>query len=330
MAAPRLATAIRDQSLFLPEDGRIVVFGPTDVTAFDDIARDRVHIVQRSWPDHVRFQHAGFETSSAADGPYAAAIVYLSRAKADIQDTIAQASRQTGGGMIVIDGQKTDGVDSMLKACRKRAAVGQVISRGHGKTFVMTGGDFSDWLAKPQHVSDDKEYVTAPGVFSADGVDPASAALAQALPTTLKGRVADLGAGWGYLSAQVLKSDAVKECHLFESDHQALACARQNVADSRAHFHWADVTDLADFGEFDVVVTNPPFHIGRAADPGLGRAFIRTSAALLRPKGVLWLVANRHLPYEAALADAFHTVLDVTGTRAFKIICASHPRKQRR
>jgi len=33
--------------------------------------------------------------------------------------------------------------------------------------------------------------------------------------------------------------------------------------------------------------------------------FIHAAAAMLRPGGACWLVANRHLPYEAPLAQAF-------------------------
>jgi 16S rRNA (guanine1207-N2)-methyltransferase len=52
-------------------------------------------------------------------------------------------------------------------------------------------------------------------------------------------------------------------------------------------------------------VTNPPFHVVRAADPGLGRAFVEAARGMLGPRGDLWLVANRHLPYEGALRAAF-------------------------
>jgi 16S rRNA (guanine1207-N2)-methyltransferase len=44
--------------------------------------------------------------------------------------------------------------------------------------------------------------VTRPGVFSADGPDPASQALAAHLPEKLPTRMVDLGAGWGWLSAR--------------------------------------------------------------------------------------------------------------------------------
>ena len=70
---------------------------------------------------------------------------------------------------------------------------------------------------------------------------------------------------------------------------------------------------------------NPPFHTGRASDPSLGRAFIASAARLLKPAGKLWMVANRHLPYESALTDHFRNVDTIGGNGAFKVIHANRP-----
>ena len=53
-------------------------------------------------------------------------------------------------------------------------------------------------------------FTTVPGVFSADAPDRGSVLLAAALPAKLPARVADLGAGWGYLSRAILARDGVQ------------------------------------------------------------------------------------------------------------------------
>ena len=51
-------------------------------------------------------------------------------------------------------------------------------------------------------------FLTAPGMFSPDHADPGSRRLAAALAGRLAGRVADLGAGWGWLAQAALAQRA--------------------------------------------------------------------------------------------------------------------------
>ncbi len=329
MTTSRLSIAIQNGTLIVPDIGRIAVFRPRDGTDLSLLPKDRVQVIQGFRPDHDAFLRAGFDTVPAAGEDYQLAVVFLPRAKADARSLVAQAMKVTGGGPVVVDGQKTDGVDSILKDCRKRGAdVEAVQSKAHGKLFVATGGDFADWSAGQNETVLEDGFMTVPGVFSADAPDRGSAALAAALPRELSGRVADLGAGWGYLARGVLQSPKVTECHLIEAEHSALECARRNVDDPRARFHWADATSFQPDTPFDVVVTNPPFHTRRIADPALGQAFIQAAARILKPSGTVWLVANRHLPYEASLRDCFHEVAEVAGDPSFKVFRLSKPRRR--
>ena len=113
------------------------------------------------------------------------------------------------------------------------------------------------------------------------------------------------------------------EIELIDVDRRALDAAARNITDPRARFVWADVTAMdAPDTPVDFVVTNPPFHMGGIEDKGLGQAFVRTAARLLRRDGACWLVANRHLPYEQVLRDHFARVHMVHEADGFKIIRA--------
>ncbi|MCG7627108.1 class I SAM-dependent methyltransferase [Epibacterium sp. MM17-32] len=325
----RLSLAVQSGAFAVPETGRIAVFHPREGHDLSALPQDRLEVIQPLKPDHDDWAARGLSCLAEVQpgATYAAAVVFLPRAKSLARHLVAQAAATTTGP-VLIDGAKTDGIDSLLKALKTRTDPSAAMSKAHGKAFCIGGGlDLSDWIAAPQVVAGG--YETAPGVFSADGIDPASALLAAALPEKLGKEVADLGAGWGYLSAQVLSRAGVEVLHLVEADHGALGSARRNVTDARAQFHWADARDWGAKGSLDAIVMNPPFHSGRSAEPALGQAFIANAARLLKPAGQLWLVANRHLPYETPLGAVFASHSEVAGDNRFKILHASRPRRTR-
>ncbi len=325
----RLSHVLRDSAL-VPDEGRVVVFGATRETDLSELPKDRTDVVQGFFPEAEALKARGYAVRTAPDFPYVLAIVCLPRAKALAQAWTKEAARVVPDGVVVIDGQKTDGIESALKACKKRVGLSGQTSKAHGKTFWFASDRaFSDWGSPGCQLQADG-YWRAAAVFSADGVDPASAMLAEALPKQIGAEIADLGAGWGYLSGQVLSRGTVTGLHLVEADHTALECAQKNVTDARATFHWDDATTWSPPKPLDAVVMNPPFHTGRAADVDLGRAFIRNAARILKPSGQLFMVANRHLPYEAELGERFAKVAELVGDNRFKILHAQKPTRPRR
>jgi 16S rRNA (guanine1207-N2)-methyltransferase len=315
--------ALETGTFSLPATGLIAVYGPAAGDDLSALPRDRTEVITGFRPDHDAFKTQGYSTRHAGGGTYAAALVCLPRSKAEARGLIAQAMAEvTPGGPIAIDGQKTDGVDSMLRDLRDLVPVSDPLSKAHGKLFTITAAPaLQDWTAHPNHFDG---FQTFPGVFSADGPDPGSLLLATHLPQ-LKGKVIDLGAGWGFLSHHILTSPAVKSLDLVEADFIALTCAEANVPDPRARFHWADARQFKPAALADHVVMNPPFHTGRSQDPALGIAFLQAARRMLAPSGTLWLVANRTLPYDAPLRALFREVTDLGSTSAYRVTRASQP-----
>ncbi|SDY21502.1 class I SAM-dependent methyltransferase [Citreimonas salinaria] len=326
----RLSHAIQ-AGLALPPGGRVALVAPLLDAPLPPVDPARLAIVQPLKPDHDIWRDRGMNVATALDGSYAATIVTLPRARDLAQDRIARAEAATPGGLVVVDGAKTDGIEAMVKALRARLAdaLHGPVSKAHGKVvWFEAAGALADWIL-PEMSPNAEGDMTAPGIFSADGADPGSRALAEALPARLPDRVADLGAGWGWLSREIL-SRGVTELHLVEADLRALDCARANVDDPRARFHWADATAWQPDAPLEAVVMNPPFHAGRKGDPDIGKAFIAAAARMLGPRGQLWLVANQHLPYEPALTAAFRDVSETGGDTKFKILHAARPHSDRR
>lgn len=326
MTRSRLMGAMEGEGLEMPGGRVLLLYPPADLVLPPEVL-SRASALQPNVIDHRAWADRGVAVSAEppVEGSFAAALVSVPRSKPLARALVAEATQHMPTGLILIDGQKTDGVDSLYKECRGRVPILGSYTAAHGRIFWFEAdaSAFADWSpARP--AKGPGGYVTQAGVFSADGPDAGSALLAKHLPARLGPAVADLGAGWGFLSAAALEREGVERLLLVEADHAALACARLNITDPRASFLWADAT--TPLGEkFDAVIMNPPFHIGRRADARLGQMFITAASRLLNPRGVLWMVANRHLPYEQTLADRFAQAEDIATTGQFKVIKASRP-----
>lgn len=329
MTQSRLSLALEQGSFALP-DGTLAVWNPAADLDLDFAPLDQLHLIQGFAPAHDALAARGAEVGVESNRETISSVVFCHRAKAASFAALAEAlTRTVPGGLIAVEGAKTDGIEPILKALKARFDGVDSYSKAHGKLAWFTRPDvlpdLTDWQRKPTQLPGG--FTTYPGVFSADGIDKGSALLAQHLPK-LKGAVADFGAGWGYLSRQILTNEAVKSLDLIEADHLALAAARLNVTDPRAAFHWADIASFKG-GLYDAIICNPPFHNTRTPSPELGQMFITRARAMLSPKGQFWMVANRNLPYEQTLTDSFAQVDSIAQTGGFKIICARRPKSQK-
>jgi len=321
MSRSRLATVL-DDGLALPA-GDILAMRPRADADLSPLLAERLRILHGFRPERDAFAEAGHVVVDEAV-PAGTAVVFVPRSKALAHAMIEAAARTAS--LVIVDGQRTEGVDSLWREVRARRPQVEGLAQAHGRLFWFDGGPgFEDW-AMPAPARGEGGLFTQPGVFGEGGADAGSLMLAEALPARLPPRMADLGAGIGTLALAALSREGVASLDLVEAERLALDCARLNLADPRARFLWADAT-RGTVGPYDGIVMNPPFHAGRAAaDPGLGRAFIAAAARALTPQGQLWMVANRHLPYEAALAEAFRDVAEIGAGGGYKLVHASHPK----
>ncbi len=332
MQTARLEMALRAGIFAKGLAGHICVFGPQSGDDLTALHRSNVTVVTGFKPDFDHFAALGFapvanpEIAPLCD----LALVCLPRSKAAAHDLLARAAqRLKPGGALVLDGQKTDGIGAVLRDLADLGAdISDPISKSHGKLALFSPpAGLAGWLAAPQTVSGG--FITCAGVFSADGPDAASQLLASVLPPRLPAKLADFGAGWGFLAREILAREGVKSLDLIEADRAALDCAQHNITDPRAQFHWSDATIHRPPLPYDGVIMNPPFHAGRTPDAGLGIAFIRNAHARLASHGQLWLVANRQLPYAPLVQTLFREVEELGNDPRFRLIRAAFPQRGR-
>lgn len=164
-----------------------------------------------------------------------------------------------------------------------------------------------------------------PGSFSYDHLDPGTALLLNQLGHVVGLRVLDVGCGYGPLGIAAAQLGAAHVAML-DICQLALAAAHENVA----RLQLANTSVLASDGltavagqAYELILSNPPFHAGRAVDTAMAAAFFAQARALLTPAGRLLLVANSFLNYEPILAQHFASVVVIARDRSYKLLCAS-------
>ena len=239
--------------------------------------------------------------------------------------------RLAKGGKLLVAMPNTAGASRFEKKLARATGRVDSIQKHKCRAFVATDDGswndavFAEWreLGHERKI-EGTDFVTQAGIFSSGHIDPGSLLLARHLPKNLRGRVADLGAGWGYLSASALDiCNEITHVDLYEADARALECARKNLVKHAAKttFHWHDVTKGI-IGNYDAILMNPPFHSGQATNLDLGRAFISSAISALGRGGKLFLVANRQLPYEAVLESQSIAWRKIAEDPTYKVIFA--------
>lgn len=289
-------------------------------------------LVQGFRPDFLKLKAGKHKVVPEPEGEgYGLVLVLAGKHKGLNEILIAEAMRRgSPAAVILVAGSKDDGIASLRKRLEALTPLGGSLSKFHGQAFWFENPADARSLATMLEAPHREaliggRYRATPGMFSHDRIDAGSRLLAQHIPADLSGAVADFCAGWGYLAAEVLERCAgVASLDLFEADFASLEAAKTNLAEERVPvgYHWTDLAGEPVPRTFDAIVMNPPFHQGRAAEPGIGHAMIRAASAALKPSGRLFMVANRGLPYEAALSAGFRQSGELVRDQTYKVLWA--------
>jgi 16S rRNA (guanine1207-N2)-methyltransferase len=143
-------------------------------------------------------------------------------------------------------------------------------------------------------------------VFAGTRLDIGTRFLLTFLPEIPAGaRAVDLGCGTGILAAMYARRHPETEVLATDRSAAAVASAR---ATARANGLSASISAIQDdamstldAGSADVILLNPPFHLGSSVHAGAGLKLFEAAGRVLAPGGQLWTVFNSHLHYLPAL-----------------------------
>lgn len=248
----------------------------------------------------------------------------------------------TVGGRLTIAGATNEGIKSAATLMQSLFGNATVLAHDSGHRAVMairrTDQPVDPSVIASAFVAHDAFFTmdvtlrgmplrlfSRPGVFSWEHPDEATELLAGLMPVAAGDDVLDLGCGSGALGVVAARLSGTGRVRLVDVDTEAIRCATGAIITAgltNAAAVTSDVASAVRDERFDVVVSNPPFHVGKATDLDVPAQFILDAWQVLRPGGRLALVANRTLPYERLVQDRFGNLTTLHDGPRFKVLLA--------
>jgi len=246
------------------------------------------------------------------------------------------------GGQLFVQGSKDRGILTLAKHMAGLFGNLETLEIHKGERVVRSVYNPQTWhptthqwhpRGAPLHIeaNADQENVVAPLAgarpvltpFAAGKLDEGTRLLLEALEVRVTDEALDIGSGAGYIGYHIASRATKGQVTMVDASLAAVDAARRMIEQrglSNARALASDGIQGVREQRFDLVVTNPPFHIGGIQTTEIGQRFIREAAQVLHPRGRFYLVANRFLSYEPTMRTCFGLVEEIGGNTRFKVL----------
>ncbi|CAN7321830.1 methyltransferase [Pseudarthrobacter oxydans] len=241
-----------------------------------------------------------------------AVLLQLPKTLAELDEVAAAVARYAAPDVTLLAGGRvkhmTLGMNSVLE--RHFRSVRPQLARQKSRVILAGGPQGSGEKERypvVEHLAELDLKVAAHGaVFAGTKLDIGTRFLLTFLPSMKAARHAvDLGCGTGILAAMYARQHPGSQVTATDQSAaavaSALATAEANALADRITVLQDDALSTMADGSVDLVLLNPPFHVGAGVHAGAGLKMIEAAGRVLAPGGELWTVFNRHLPYPPAL-----------------------------
>ncbi|SHK39575.1 16S rRNA m(2)G 1207 methyltransferase [Marinobacter antarcticus] len=261
----------------------------------------------------------GYEDPALAEGRYDSVVVFLPKARAELEMRLALArSLAAENARLILVGEKKEGIAGAIKQLKAVAPQAtKVDSARHCQVWCAEaiepapGFRVQDWLnwSSIECAGVSLEIAGLPGIFSQDGLDKGTRMLLETLAEqpVRADRLLDFACGAGVIGAwtqafQAARGMPVANVDGVDVQSQAVICARETYRRHSAAGTIFASDGLAGIdGLWPGIISNPPFHTGVKTDTSMTEQFLQDVKRHLQPGGELRLVANSFLPYEVQI-----------------------------
>ena len=258
-------------------------------------------------------------------------LIYIPKAKTEIEYLLANLTPHLKENAdIILVGEKKCGIKSVATLLTPYSNHSNAIDSARHCSVIYAQ------LSKPVAVFNQQQWIkdyqlnindisltirSLPGVFSFGELDKGSELLLNNLPEELSGQGLDFGCGAGVLSCYLLKKHQQLQLDLIDVNVYALESAKLTLEKNalQANVFASDVFSHVN-KEYDLLLSNPPFHSGQKTNYDAAEEFISKSVNFLKKKGKLTIVANKFLRYEPLLTLTYKEFFEDAQNNKFKVL----------
>ncbi|WP_457962627.1 methyltransferase [Arthrobacter sp. D1-29] len=239
-------------------------------------------------------------------------LLQLPRSLAELEEIADAVARYAAPDAVLLAGGRVKHMSLGMNAVLERhfGTVQPQLARHKSRVILARGPQPPSGpvpLPPVEHLPELGLDVAAHGaVFAGPRLDIGTRFLLTFLPEMPAARNAvDLGCGTGILAAMYAReypdSTVTATDQSAAAVASALATARANGLGHRISVLQDDAMSTMADGSADLILLNPPFHLGSSVHAGAGIKLFEAAGRVLAPGGELWTVFNRHLHYLPAL-----------------------------
>lgn len=277
-------------------------------------------------------------TAEPPHGPFDTVLLRLPKGRAEQEMSLHLClSRLAADGRLVLYGGNDEGIRGACdQLARIAGAIETIGTRGHGRIAaarrtgdIVLRSQLADWrMAGTIDLGDGiRPWASYPGVFAGGALDDGTGLLLRSLPALPAGaRVLDYGCGPGAIAAALSARGLSLAPDMLDADAVALVAARENVPAGRTILGAGlSATRRA---RYDLIVSNPPIHVGVREDHRTLERLIREAPPHLLPGGRMVLVVQRRIALDRLLAESFETITTLADDGRYRVWAASSPRER--
>jgi 16S rRNA (guanine1207-N2)-methyltransferase len=288
---------------------------------------EQYQLLQQEYGDKI---HCDFSSQYNSDFKHDLVIITFPKSKAELAFTLAMISPfLVSDSKILVVGENKGGIKSCVKLtseyvdhCKKIDSARHCSLFSGQFTNINKPFILADWFQYYDvEMQDIKLQVAAlPGVFSRAGLDAGTALLLKHLPKSMQGHILDFGCGAGVISCFIAKKYLGTQLTLVDINALALKSAEQTLKINKVSGEIVASNGLSQVtGQYQHIVTNPPFHRGLKTHYDTTENFLSSIKRHIKPKGSITVVANSFLRYKPIMQDTIGMTKTLANEKGFAI-----------